>query len=184
MLRFALVACVPVCLAACLDLGDQIIQGSAILTGQDDSSAITVCGACPLNGGGRTCFCTSVAPDGSYWLHQEVSGPNPFTASAPSTLAAVSFSVDGDGNVVAPPVMLTPLGSVTGTISGPADLDGVIVSVDGSSNVAATDATGAFTLTNVVSGPQSLTAFQGSAAAHAAIVVPYADVATVALQLE
>jgi hypothetical protein len=181
LLRLALVACLPACL---YDFGSQTISGTAILTGQPDSSAITVCGACPIDSGGRTCVCTNVAADGSYALDQGQRGPNLFSASAPSTLAQVTFTVDGEGDVDAPPIMLTPLGSVTGTVSGSGALDGVVVSVDGSSELATTDATGAFTIANVVSGPQTLTASLANSVAHASIVVPYADAATVALQLE
>src|ERR1700685_4137251 len=95
--HFALAACLTGC------LGDQTIHGTAILTGQDDSSVITVCGACEIDGGGRTCFCTGVsdppvAADGSYTLHQDQNGPNWFTATAASTLeTSVSFTVDGMG---------------------------------------------------------------------------------------
>lgn len=190
----AAVAAVAACLAGCVpNLGDQTIHGTAILVGQADSSAITVCGACPYDGGGRTCFCTGitdapVAADGGYTLHQEVSGPNRFTATAASTLeGSVSFVVDGTGDVDAPTVMLTPVGSVMGTVAGLPDLGGVVVAVDGSSDLATTDATGAFAIASVESGPQSLTAFQpgspASAAAHATVVVPYAAPVTVALEL-
>jgi hypothetical protein len=173
--------------------GEQTIHGQAILTGQADSSAIVVCGACAIDGGGRTCFCTGiagdppVAADGSYTLEQNQSGPNAFTASAPSTLeGSIEFTVDGDGDVDAPTVMLTPLGTVTGTVAGPSELEGIVVAVDGSSQVATTGATGAFTIDNVVSGPETLTAFQpgsSSTVAHASVVVPYAASASAALSL-
>ncbi len=193
------VGLVAACVSGCVpDVGEQSIYGTAVLIEQPvagravdatqfDNSVIEVCGFCI---GDTPCFCTGtngppVAADGSYTLDREGQGSVDYSARAPSTLeGSVKFTVDGDGDIEAPSVSLTPLGEVTGTVTGLPVLGGVVVTVDGSSVVATTDALGAFTLAGVLSGPQTLTAFQpGSTAvaAHASADVPYASAATVAL---
>jgi hypothetical protein len=195
------VGLIAACVSGCMPgKGDQTIYGTAVLIEQPvaahadgeptqfDNSVIVVCGVCVAD---DPCDCTGVngapvAADGSYTLDRGVRGPNNYSARAPSTLeGSVSFTVDGEGNVDAPPIALTPLGEVTGTVTGLPVLGGVVVTVDGSSVVATTDALGAFTLAGVLSGPQTLTAFQpGSTAVavHANAEVPYASAATVALE--
>jgi|HubBroStandDraft_6_1064221.scaffolds.fasta_scaffold08479_5 hypothetical protein len=195
-----IVGLVAACVAGCVpDVGEQKLHGTAVLIEQPvagaadgapvqfDNSVIVVCGFCI---GDAPCDCTGtnsppVAADGSYMLDREGQGLIDYSASAPSTLeGSVEFSVDGDGDLDAPSVALTPLGEVTGTVTGLPVLAGVVVTVDGSSVTATTDALGAFTLAGILSGSQTLTAFQpGSTAVavHANAEVPYASAATVAL---
>lgn len=186
-------ALVAACTSGCLvGRGDQIIWGTAVLTASGeatrfDNSMIVVCGVCAAD---APCDCTGVnsapvAADGSYTIDRGARGPNKYTASAPSTLeGSVAFTVDGSGDVEAPPLVLTPLGDVTGTVTGLTVLAGVVVTVDGSSVTATTDALGTFTLAGVLSGPETLTAFQPGSpqvVLHAGAVVPYASAVTVAL---
>ncbi len=191
---------VAACVSGCVpDVGEQTIHGTAVLieqpvaeqangaSAQFDNSVIVVCGFCA---GDAPCYCTGingppVAVDGSYALERRGQGTIDYSATAPSTLeGSVTFTVDGEGDLDAPPVALTPLGEVTGTVTGLAVLGGVVVTVDGSSVTATTDALGAFTLAGIKSGPQTLTAFQPGSTAiavHANATVPYAWAATVAL---
>jgi hypothetical protein len=188
------VGLVAACVSGCVpDVGEQILHGTAVLIEHDgapaqfDDSAIVVCGFCIAD---SPCYCTGtdsppVDADGTYVLDRKGQGSIDYSASAPSTVeGSVTFTVDGDGDLDAPPVTLTALGEVTGTVTGLAVLAGVVVTVDGSSVTATTDALGAFTLPGVLSGPQTLTAFQPGATTvvvHATAEVPYATAATVAL---
>lgn len=178
-------------------LGYQQIYGKAILAAQPstdsksivpslyDNSAFEVCGWC---NGDETCECTSdapnpqVAPDGSYTLYQFAMGPNEYRAVAPSTLeGAAYFTVDGCGDVEAPTVTLTPLGSVTGTVTGLPELAGVVVTVDDTSDVTITDATGGFTIVGLLSGTHGLTALEPGSTntSRATVQVPYNTAASV-----
>jgi hypothetical protein len=161
-------------LAGCL--GQQTIHGTATVKGQTTSEGIGVCGACPRNGGGRTCYCAFTAPDGAYVLHQDQDGPNWLTANAVSTLeGSITVEVDGSGDVEAPAMVFTPLGGVDGQVDGATGmgLPGVVVGVDGTSNVAITGADGRYALDGVLSGEQTLTAEFGGRVLSFPVLVPY-----------
>jgi hypothetical protein len=170
--RLAVILCLL--LAGCL--GEQTIHGAATIKGQATSGGIGVCGACPRNGGGRTCYCAFTAPDGSYVLHQDQDGPNWITANAVSTLGgSITVEVDGSGDVEAPAMVFTPLGGVEGQIDGATGtgLPGVVVGVDGTSNVAITGAEGHYALDGVLSGEQTLTADFAGRELSLSVLVPY-----------
>jgi hypothetical protein len=161
-------------LAGCL--GEQTIHGTATVKGQTTSEGIGVCGACPRNGGGRTCYCAFTAPDGSYVLHQDQDGPNWLTANVVSTLeGSITIEVDGSGDVEAPALVFTPLGGVDGQIDNATGtgVAGVLVGVDGTSNVAITGADGHYALDGVLSGEQTLTAEFGGRELSLSVLVPY-----------
>lgn len=127
----------------------------------DGSSAqnITVTAVGPVTQGARA------MADGSFAFEKLTAGAYLVSAEAPDTKEGrVSIGVFASGDVVAPELKFTPIGSVPGTVtynSMPAA--GVIVTVPGTSISTSTDAMGKFLLEGVPAGAQTVYARTGTA---------------------